>query len=138
MKKMESGAGRCIGLHTDEEKRTDILFVVSDFWRWGGGGGGRQCGNLTDDNFPKPDIIVQYLGVIDALSVNLVAQKVDTSKPLPSFIWVIMDAPLERPGHFCPPELCHCVVLVGIDRPTEIAVEGDENVLSSDDGFPTP
>jgi hypothetical protein len=71
-KVMESGASsKCTGLHTDEGGKNTYTSLLQTFGD-AGGGGGRQCGHLAEDNFPNPNIVLQ-LCTNEALSLNLAA-----------------------------------------------------------------
>ena len=109
------------------------LFSVSGCWRWRLCQWWGQCGNLTDDDFP--DFVIR-LSTNDALSGNAVAQKVDTSEPLPSLNRVMPNAPLERLKNFPLSSIAHGIVLVGFGRCAEMEIEANENVLDGDDGVP--
>jgi len=82
-----------------------------------------------------PDAVLG-ISTDESLSAEVPVQKVDTSQSLPSLDWVCADATLKLLVDFPLPGLAHGIILAPLDGSAQVEVDGEEDVLDGDIGFP--
>ena len=73
---------------------------------------------------------MQSLGAVASI------QEVDTSKPLPLLNRVWANTTLEIPEDFRLPRMAHDLILSALHIRAEVVVDGEQDVLNCDVGFP--